>query len=429
METRSLFLALLLAAPCAAETDVHIKLAGQGAAASRVQLVLPPFAAEDVKRPEDSLAAKQLRDVARADLMYSRYFEVVEDGPPLESMAKPEALSAYWKPRGANWILAVTAGQSADKLSLSAQLIDVQSGRAVFDRTYKQDARFSRSLAHRLSDDVVQAVTGRSGVAHTQIAFANDESGHKEIYVVDYDGANLRRLTKDGSIDILPRFSPDRKKLAYTSFKDGNPDLFELDLDAPKPRSLSSEQGLNIAGGFSPDGSQLLMTLSRGRSPNLYVKSLSDGALSQLTQHFGADSSPTFSPDAGQVAFVSDRAGNPQIYVLDMTTRRAKRLTNLNWCDSPSWSPTGEWIAFAGRANTRDKMDIFLVDITGNQIRQLTHGEGSSENPSWSPDGRFIVFSRRGPKGSQLFVMDSDGSAPHPLADLAGSSSTPSWSN
>jgi len=170
------------------------------------------------------------------------------------------------------------------------------------------------------------------------------------------------------------------------------------------------------------------MTLSRGKSPNLYLKDLGTGAVERLTFHFGADSTPTFSPDAGQVAFVSDRSGNPQIYVLDLAKKQARRLTNLNWCDSPAWSPTGEWIAFAGRANRKDKMDIFLVDVTGGQIRQLTHGEGSNEDPTWSPDGRLLAFSSTRDGRPQIYVMDADGSAPRRIADVPGSSTTPHWS-
>ena len=90
-----------------------------------------------------------------------------------------------------------------------------------------------------------------------------------------------------------------------------------------------------------------MMTLSRGKSPNLYLKDLATGKLERQTSHFGADSTPTFSPDARQAAFVSDRSGNPQIYVLDLASKQTRRLTNLNWCDAPAWSPTGEWIAFA----------------------------------------------------------------------------------
>ncbi len=392
-------LAALLAAPALAETDVYIKVAGQGSEQPRIALYLAPF--------DDGV-----REVVRQDLLLSRYFDVRED------TSTPAA-----------WRLEADARKEADTLFVTAKLVNLQSNEAAIDgRQYKVDARYPRALAHKLSDDVVQAVTGKRGIAQTQIAFANDATGHKEIYVVDYDGAGLKRVTGDGSIDLLPRFTPDKKALAYTSYKEGNPDLYLLDVASGRSRPFSRDQGLNIAGGFSPDGTQLLMTLSRGKSPNLYVKSLTDGSVTQLTQHFGADSSPTFSPDGGQVAFVSDRAGNPQIYILDMTTRRAKRLTSMNWCDSPSWSPTGEWIAFAGRANPKDKLDIFLVDVTGNQIRQLTNGEASSENPAWSPDGRFLAFTRREGRGSVLYVMDADGSAPHRLGDIPGSSSTPNWS-
>ena len=422
-----LALSLALAALGAA-SEVRIDLAGRADGARAIALALPPFIAEDPSQPADALAARSLRETAREDLLFSRHFEVLEDGPHFDG-ANLKDIVPLWKTRLAACLLTAKVGAGAGKLTVTAQLTDLGSGETVFERYYRQDAAHPRSLAHRLADDVVLTLTGRPGIAHTQIAFANDVSGRKEIHLMDYDGAGLRRLTSYGAISLLPRFSPGRKALAFTSYKDGNPDLFRMDLASGKVEALSADQGLNIAGGFSPDGTQLLMTLSRQRSPNLHIKNLGDGSVTRLTQHFGADSSPTFSPDAGQVAFVSDRSGNPQIHLLDLTSQRVKRLTNLNWCDSPSWSPTGEWIAFAGRAHHKDKMDIFLVDITGGQIRQLTHGEGANENPSWSPDGRFLVFSSTRGKRAELFVMDADGSAPHRLADIPGNSTTPTWSD
>lgn len=424
----ALGLSLALAAwGAAAAPEVHISLAGRTGEARAIALALPPFIAEDHQRGADALLAKQLRDVVRDDLLFSRSFSLLEDGPHFDG-ANLKDIVPQWKARLAGCLLVAKVG-AAGKLSLSAQLVDLGSGEILFERYYRQEAAFPRSLAHRLADDLVLTLTGKNGIAHTLIAFANDSTGHKEISVMDYDGANRRQLTAYGSISLLPRFSPDRKALAFTSYKNGNPDLFRMDLMTGKVEPLSTDQGLNIAGGFSPDGTQLLMTLSRERSPNLYLKNLSDSSVTRLTQHFGADSSPTFSPDAAQVAFVSDRSGNPQIHILDMTTQRVKRLTNLNWCDSPAWSPTGEWIAFAGRAHNKDKMDIFLVDITGNQIRQLTHGEGANENPNWSPDGRFLAFTSTRAGHSELFVMDADGSAPHRLADIPSNTSTPTWSD
>ena len=413
--TLLLALAAALAAPAGAQTEVRLSVGG-GVSEPAPVLALPAFTAADPRRGEDALLAKNLREIVRADLMLSRRFDVKDEEPG--AAAAP----------GASWRLKASSGRDADKISARVRLENGAGGKAVFERFYAHDAARLRALAHRISDDVVKAATGRDGVARTRIAFVNDQTGHKELYVMDYDGDAPKRLTDDRSIDLLPRFSPDGRRLAFTSYKDGNPDLFMLDLETGRAIAASDEQGLNVAGGFSPDGTKLLMTLSRGKSPNLYLKDLAAGSVERLTFHFGADSTPTFSPDARQVAFVSDRSGNPQIYVLDLATKRARRLSNLNWCDSPAWSPTGEWIAFSGRANRKDKMDVFLVDVTGAQVRQLTHGEGSNEDPTWSPDGRLLAFSSTRGGRSQIYVMDSDGSAPRLAADVPGASTTPHWS-
>ena len=73
-------------------------------------------------------------------------------------------------------------------------------------------------------------------------------------------------------------------------------------------------------------------------------------------------------------------------------------------------------------------MDIFLVDLTGTQIKRLTSDVGSNEDPTWSPDGRFIAFTTTRNGRRQLYMMDRDGSAPHLLADIAGDSFTTHWS-
>lgn len=414
--TLALLLAAVLCVPASAQTEVKLALTGQNGAANP-GLALPPFEAEDPKVSTDALVAKDLRETVRQDLMLSRRFEVTDE------------LVAAEPVKGATWRLTAKASKNADKVSVRVKLANAAGGETVFERFYRQDAAWTRALGHRIADDIVKAASGRDGIARTRIAFANNRTGHKEIWVMDYDGDGVKRLTDDRSIDLLPRFSPDGRSLAYTGYKDGNPDLWLLDLETGHARVLSNEQGLNIAGGFSPDGTRLLMTLSRGKSPNLYVRDVAGSPQPErLTSHFGADSTPTFSPDARQVAFVSDRSGNPQIHVLDIPTKKITRLTNLNWCDAPAWSPTGEWIAFAGRAHNKDKMDVFLVDITGGQLRQLTHGEGSNEDPAWSPDGRFLTFSSTRGKRSQIWVMDADGSAPRLMADVPGASVTPHWS-
>lgn len=409
-------------------TDIYIGVESRGANRPQWVIGLAPFFAENPKRSEDADIGRRLRQVVRSDLLFSRYFELIEQGPPAD-VTNPGKIRASWAKRGAGFLLEATASLIRTQVTLSVKLTDLASGEVMISRYYRQGSRFWRQIAHQVADDIVGQMTGRRGIAGTRIAFVNDKTGNKELYLVDYDGARLKRITANGSINLFPRWSPKGNKLAFTSYKDGNPDLFLYDLSRGRIEPLSSRQGLNISGGFAPDGSAVALTLSKGKDPKVFILDLKKRKARRATSHWGVESSPTFSPGGEHLAFVSDRAGNPQIHTMELATGRTRRLTKLNWCDSPAWSPTGEWIAFAGRANPKDSFDIFLVDVTGTKVVQLTHGEGTNEEPAWSPDGRFLIFATTREIGKRkLYLMDADGSAPRPLGDIPGRSFTPSWS-
>ncbi len=422
--TRLLLAALCLfaaAARPATATDIYIGV--ESSKSPHWPLGLDIFFPVDPKRPADALIGRRLRGVVRSDLLFSRYFDLIERGPTADRRDDPKA----WKARGAGFLLQAKASHIKEEIALTVTVKDLASGDTMLSRYYKQNERYWRTLAHRVSDDILRQLTGKTGIAQTRIALINDRTGAKEIYLMDYDGARTRRVTTNGSINLMPRWTPDGRRLAFTSYKDGNPDIFLMDLGRGLVQPLSNHQGLNLAGGFSPDGKTLAATLTRGRSPKVFFVDVPGGSVRRVTASRGVESSPTYSPDGEYVAYVTDRSGNPQIYTVEIETGRSRRLSRLNWCDSPSWSPTGEWIAFAGRANPKDPFDIYLSDITGNTIVQLTHGEGSNEDPTWSPDGRFIAFSSSREKRRRIYIMDRDGSAPHPLGDVPGSSYAPSW--
>ncbi len=419
---------LLLAAvvrPVSAGTDVYIGVS-PGREVKQTALAMASFHPARPNSTEDLALAEAMRGIVRSDLLYSRYFEVKEE--PLSQAnldTSPESLM-YWKGL-AGHLITGKAQDSGAVWTFNARLYDLATGKVVMEKFYQGEKRAMRRAAHLFADDVILRLTGRLGVAHSKLAFANNSTGRKEIYVVDYDGENLTRLTLDSSIDLLPRWSHDASRIYYTTYRWGNPDMFEIDLKAGKIRPFTTFQGLNIPGGVSPDGLTMLMTLSRGDDPSIYALDIVTKKAKKLLKSFGVSSSPTWSPDGKQAAFISDRSGNPQVYVLDMESSATRRLTHLNWCDSPSWSPSGEWIVFAGRETSKENMNIFAIDLTGSQIRRLTNKAGDNEDPSWSPDGRFVAFTstRRGRR--EIFVMDADGSAPHPLTELKGWSFTPDW--
>ncbi len=419
-----LFSAVFCAA--APKTDVYIGITSSG----KQKLPTIGMSAFSAGDEQSQAAATQLQDVMRADLLFARYFDVTEEGPAFDVNKAQESLKAWSKVANRpTYVLAGVVSYAEPYYTISVYVYDMADRRRIFAKAFKGTQASLRRLAHIASDQIVSTLLGKRGIADTKIAFANNATKHKEIYVVDYDGQNLQKLTKDNSISLLPRWSKDGR-IFYTSYKYRNPDIFAIDLRVGKISPIIIKKGLSLIGGVSPDGKALVFTSSGGSNPSIYIYNLETQQKVQITNKKTAvDGSPSYSPDGKYITFVSNRAGNPQIYVMELATGETKPLTKkFNWSDTPQWSPTGEWIVFSGRESAYHPMDIFLVDLTGTQIKRLTSDAGSNEDPTWSPDGRFIAFTTTRNGSRQLYMMDMDGSAPHLLANIKGDSFTPHWS-
>ncbi len=418
----AVLLGITLPAFSAPKTDVYIGITSVGDK-HLPAIGMPAFVAD----AQSQEAAQLVHDVLRADLLFARYFDVLEDGPDFNAQKLSQTLTAWAKAK-ASYLLAGEVSYAEPYYTIKIYVYDLSTRKAIFPKAFKGTQSSLRRLAHIAADQITNALTGKRGIADTKIAFANNSTQHKEIYMVDYDGENMQKLTNDNSIALLPRWSKDGR-IYYTTYKYRNPDIFAIDLKAGKIAPVIIRGGLSLIGGVSPDGKALVFTSTGGSNPSIYIYDLDTHTKQRITNKASVDGSPSYSPDGKYITFVSNRAGNPQIYVMELATGQTRALTkNFNWSDSPQWSPTGEWIVFSGRESPYHPMDIFLVDLTGTQLRRLTTDAGSNEDPTWSPDGRFIAFTTTRNGSRQLYLMDMDGSAPHLLADLPGDSFTPHWS-
>ena len=430
MKILKILLAVILFCPffCfARNSDVYIGISSKYDPKALPKITLGSFK-YSYEMPQAQEKANLMNNVVRSDLMRTRYFELEESLGPVDTNNLARSLSLARTKKSDYLLFGEVAPVKEDSWEVKAFVYDTQSQKAVLAKKFISSSKGLRRTAHLFSDLLVKLLYGKRGIADTKIAFSNDSTGRKEIYMVDYDGYNLTKLTKDKSIALLPRWNSDGTKIFYTTYRNRNPDIFYIDLKAGSINPLLKGGGLNLIGGVSPDDSKIVFTMSRGENASIFIKELDTGNLRQLTDKYGVDGSPSFSPDGKFVTYVSNRSGNPQIYVLDLTTKQTRRLTKFNWTDTPQWSPTGEWIVFAGRQAPRHPIDIFIVDITGSQVRQLTADSGDNEDPSWSPDGRFITFTTTRGGKRQIYVMDGDGSAQHLVANIKGNSYTPSWS-
>jgi TolB protein len=412
----------LLSCRSASAAEVYLGLQAFGGNGKALGVGIAPFTSPAADS-ESADAGSNLRSVMRDDILFTRLFSVVEGGPTIGAKLD----SVAWAGVGAQVVVTGDAKVEGTNVHLECKIYDVSTGKILWGKEGAGPKLNARRLAHLMSDQVTFQLSGQPGIAHTRIAFVNNHTGTKEIYVMDYDGANIRQLTHLHSITILPKWSPDGKWIAFNSYKAGNPDAYLMDAGGENIRSLSDRQGLNTSPNWSPDGNTVALTLSRGGDPELYLLERSGQIIRRLTYSPGVDTSPSFSPNGQQIVFISDRAGSPEIYVMDITGANVQRLTYGQWADAPSWSPKGDWIAYE-RQRSQGRYDVYMIDSSGKNNHVISEAGARNENPTWSPDGRFLTYSsdRDGGQG-KICTMGADGSSPHCVSTIGGESYTPSW--
>ena len=331
-----------------------------------------------------------------------------------------------WGATGAQALLRGNVEEKDGKLVAEIRLYDIKTQSMRFGKRYIGEMSQSRRIAHSMADDIVKHFTGRTGVAKSKIVFCSERDGNKEIYIMDYDGHNQTRLTKNDWIDISPSLSPDGKHIAFTSYKKHNPDLYIMSRYGKNLRPLSLGGGLNATPAWGPGAEKILFTSSRDENAEVYCLDQDGKNFKRLTRNRAIDTSPCWSPTGKEVVFTSDRSGTPQIYLMDIEGANVTRLTyHGTYNGSPDWSPDGQEISYVSRIGIN--FDIFIMNVSSGDLRRLTIDSGSNEHPRWSPDGRQIVFSSTRSGVSQIYISTRSGERQTQIT-FSGKNTTPDWS-
>jgi Tol biopolymer transport system component len=216
----------------------------------------------------------------------------------------------------------------------------------------------------------------------SMVAYASDETGNDEIWVMDVASRNATRLTDDPASDRHPAWFPDGKTLAFASDRGGETEIWTV-------------------------------PFSGGRAQRLVVR--------------GED--PAISPDGTRIAFSTrDASGELRVAVAAVADPGAvKILTGPN--DgvhdqrNPAWSPDGRRICY------QDQRDVWIVAAEGGGAAMLSDHVAASWQPAWSADGRFVYFSsnREGPMA--LWRIAAAGGAPERVTMGTGPEVQPSVSH
>jgi TolB protein len=360
-------------------------------------------------------------DVLAADLDFSGRFRVQRS-----ALFTPVA-KALFAQEGALAYIRGTYTLEANTHTLQAELVDLESGEIILKRRYAGQRDELRASVHKFADELSAQLFGEKGVAQTRIAYVRRHAGAKEIWIMDYDGAGPRAVTRNGSINLNPLFMGGKDKLLFTSYTLGMPQFYKVDPERPSLQPAFTSRGMNTAPAYNIMDDEVVFASTMDGNSEIYRRKVAGtGKAERLTFSSTIETSPSWSPNGQEIVFISDRSGKPMLYIMDRDGSNTRRITyDFAYCGSPTWSPRGDRIAFTVMEGG-NTMNIYTIAPDGSEAVRLTSG-GSNESPAWSPDGRFLAFSSTRSGSADIYVMQADGDNVRRLS-WSGGNTMPAWS-
>jgi TolB protein len=270
------------------------------------------------------------------------------------------------------------------------------------------------------------------------VVFYSNMEGNPDIYFMSTSGGDPVRLTNDPAFDDSPALSPDGSRVVFLSARDDPEptfpnlkyEIYLVDSDGQNLRRLTETEVGEDHPAWSPDGEKILFDADYDGDGffEIYTLDINGENLTQLTENAANDQFADWSPDGSKIAFSSDRNGNWDIFVMDADGGNQLALTEgADWELFPAWSPDGSQIAYNGLVPNTGNTDVFVMNADGSDVLQLTDSPGFDENPAWSPDGTLIAFQTQRDGNFEIYIMNPDGSSQLPLLTLSSDELWPSW--
>lgn len=248
------------------------------------------------------------------------------------------------------------------------------------------------------------------------------------------DGRVIFGSTHSGgeTCPIAPMFG--RGRYVWPIFDDY--DIYVADADGGNLELLIGGPGYDAEATVSPDGRFVIFTSTRSGDLELWRYELATGEILQLTDELGYDGGAFFSPDSQQIVWRADRPTGERaevyqellrdglvepselnLYVADIDGSNVRQVTDLpgaNW--APFFHPDGDRILFSTNHHSLEDggrmFDIFMIDLNDGSLQQITHSGTFDAFPMFSPDGSKLVFasnrngSRTESADTNVFVAD-----------------------
>jgi Tol biopolymer transport system component len=280
---------------------------------------------------------------------------------------------------------------------------------------------------------LLSACAGSNG-GQPDLLLVSTRDGDYAIYAMRADGASQERLSEavgDPStpsglfFQVDPAWSPDGSRIAFASKREGSFDIYSMNADGSDSRRLTTSPADEDEPSWSSSGRMIVFSRTPG---DLYLMNADGTEARPLVTGAASDTQPAWSPDGGWIAFVRKTSGTSirELWIVRPNGTGLRRLTSLEAVtEAPAWSPDSTRVAFA--TNVRNvQFDIYSIGLDGKAQRRLTVTAGDSFEPAWSPDGATIAYSEGGSIYAKQVAADPFAEGTR-LTDPASNDSSPEW--
>lgn len=221
-----------------------------------------------------------------------------------------------------------------------------------------------------------------------RLAYVSFEGSRSSIFVQTLRTGSRIKVSSEPGINGAPAFSPDGRQLVVTlGGIDGNLDIYTLDINSRQSKRLTTNRSIDTEGSWSPDGRYIYFTSDRSGGPQVYRVSASGGTPERVTFEGSYNARPRLSPDGKKLAMVHLDRGNYRIAVMDLARKDLLILSAGSQDESPSFAPNSDTLIYATRPGRNGVLESVTAD---GLIRQrLASGQGDVREPVWSPFQRF----------------------------------------
>ncbi len=346
--------------------------------------------------------SKELIKTIKRDFTISGLF-VADQSQHFSYEAPAKVVNGIAKLDKIDYVIYGNAVLAGNNIYVNLKITDALRGMTVIDKVFVTNRYSLDWMADKIVDILIGYVTGIYGPFESKIVFAMGNGKTSDIYICDFNGQNVVRITNWHTFNILPKWvSTDT--ITFLSYRYGKPAVFLFNVFSGRLVKLFNASNLSIAAVRFKN--KFAIAFNRYGSTNIYEINEKGRVIRKLTDDPNINVSPSFTPDYSKMVFVSNREGNPQIYIKDLNSPyEVKRLTfEGKYNSSPAVSPDGKKIAYISLEGGISYLKVMNIDGTDDRVVMQGY---SLDSPSWSYDSRYVALTGRVGDKNAIFIVNT----------------------